>query len=286
MRMARDTTMKEQNKVYTFILMALLTLSAYLLADTVDAMIGRSLEAAPLPGTAFGRTAPQLEPKRDLSDYGSILERGFFGEGRGPSVSAAAETTAFRLIGTITGDAFSGAVLEDPQGVQTFYRLQQKLSDGFQVVKVLRDRVTLRNPSGGTVDLQVVDDAKIVNVSRPAVSPVRGGVRSVGDGRFMVDQQAVQQSTENMSQLLTQARAVPFVEDGKTVGFRISEIVPGSLYERIGLTNGDVIQKINSTDVDDPGKFFQMYQGLKDERNISIDLLRNGQRQTLTYEIR
>jgi type II secretory pathway component PulC len=37
--------------------------------------------------------------------------------------------------------------------------------------------------------------------------------------------------------------------------------------------------------VDDPGKFFQLYQGLKDEKRISIDLLRNGQRQTLNYDI-
>jgi general secretion pathway protein C len=76
------------------------------------------------------------------------------------------------------------------------------------------------------------------------------------------------------------------MEQGKTVGFRISEIVPGSLYEKIGLLNGDVIQKINSQDVDDPAKFFQMYQNLKEERSISIDLMRGGQRQTLNYEIR
>ena len=102
----------------------------------------------------------------------------------------------------------------------------------------------------------------------------------------MVDQQAVAATTENMSQILTQARALPFMEQGKTVGFRISEIVPGSIYERIGLQNGDVIQRINAMEVDDPAKFFQMYQGLKDERNVTIDVMRGGQRQTLNYEIR
>jgi general secretion pathway protein C len=70
------------------------------------------------------------------------------------------------------------------------------------------------------------------------------------------------------------------------VGFRISEIVPGSLYEMIGLQNGDVIQRVNAQDVDDPSKFFQLYQGLRNERNISIDLIRGGQRQTLNYDIR
>ena len=43
----------------------------------------------------------------------------------------------------------------------------------------------------------------------------------------MLDQREVAASTENMSQILTQARALPYMEAGKTVGFRISEIVAG-----------------------------------------------------------
>jgi type II secretory pathway component PulC len=38
--------------------------------------------------------------------------------------------------------------------------------------------------------------------------------------------------------------------------------------------------------VDDPGKFFQLYQGLKNEKSITIDVMRGGQRQTLNYDIR
>jgi len=102
----------------------------------------------------------------------------------------------------------------------------------------------------------------------------------------MVDQRELASSSENLNQVLTQARALPVMEQGKTTGFRISEIVPGSIYEKIGLQNGDVVQRVNSQDVDEPGKFFQMYQGLKDEKHVSIDLLRNGQRQTLNYDIR
>jgi general secretion pathway protein C len=277
--------MKEKKTLYTFALVALLTLSAYFLADTVDAMIGRSLDAVPQAVAALERPVPALEPKRELSDYASILERGLFGEGKAPSGGAAVESTTFRLIGTVEGDTFSGAVLEDSQGIQTFYRAGQKLPDGFQIVKVKRDRITMKKPSGGTVELQVIDDARIVSVAKPAGSPL-GGVRKVGEGRFMVDQQAVAESTENLNQILTQARALPYMEQGKTVGFRITEIVPGSIYERIGLQNGDVIQKVNATDVDDPAKFFQMYQGLKEEKSISIDVMRGGQRQTLNYEIR
>ena len=275
--------MKENKTLYTLLLVALLTVSAYFLADTVDAMIGRSLDAAPRLTAPIGRDRAVLEPRRELSDYSTILERGLFGEGKGPSSSPAVESSVYRLIGTIEGASFSGAVLEDASG-QAFYRINQKLPDGSQIIKVQRDKVVLRRADSSTTEIQVVDDTKIVIVSKPVATG--GGVRKLSEGKFMVDQREVTASTENMSQLLTQARALPYMEQGKTVGFRISEIIPGSLYEKIGLQNGDVIQKINSQDVDDPAKFFQMYQSLKEERSISIDLMRGGQRQTLNYEIR
>jgi general secretion pathway protein C len=275
--------MKEEKTVYTLILVALLTVSAYFLADTVDALIGRSLDAAPKFTAPLERDRVNLQPRRELSDYTSILDRGLFGEGKGPSSGPAAETIAYKLIGTIEGELFAGAVLEDSTG-QAFYRIDQKLPDGSAIVKVMRDKVSIRRSDGVTVSLEVVDETKIVSIQKPgAAGP---GVRKLSDGRFMVDQKEVLASTENMNQILTQARALPYQEQGKTVGFRISEIVPGSIYEKIGLQNGDVIQRVNSQDVDDPAKFFQLYQGLRNERSISIDLIRSGQRQTLNYEIR
>jgi general secretion pathway protein C len=275
--------MKEEKTIYTLVLVALLTISAYFLADTVDAMIGRSLDAAPRYTTPIERERAGIQPRRELSDYSSILERGLFGEGKGPSSGpATVESSTFKLIGTIEGEQFAGAVLEDSTG-QAFYRINQKLPDGSAIVKVMRDRIAIRRSDGVTVNLQVVDDTKIVTMQS---GPGSSSVKKLSDGKFAVDQKEMIASTENMSQILTQARALPYMEQGKTVGFKISEIVPGSIYEKIGLQNGDVIQRVNAQEVDDPGKFFQLYQGLRNERNISIDLIRSGQRQTLNYEIR
>ena len=273
--------MKNNKTFHASALLVLLTISAYFLADTVDTMIGRSLEAATKFTSPLEQDRAALQTNRELSQYSSILERGLFGEGSGPSVGPVpAIATSYKLIGTVEGTEFSGAVLADSAG-QAFYRINQKLPDGSSIVKVMRYKITLRSSDGSTVDIKVVDETKIV-----ALRNNGGGVKKLSDGRFMVDQREVLASTENMSQILTQARALPYMEHGKTVGFRISEIVPGSIYTKIGLQNGDVIQKVNSQDIDDPAKFFQLYQGLRTERAISIDLIRGGQRQTLNYDIR
>jgi general secretion pathway protein C len=278
--------MKENKKIYTLALLALLTLSAYFLADTIDAVIGRSLNAAPRFTSPLEGERVALEPQRTLSDYSSVLERGLFGDGKEPSSAPApVAATNYKLIGTIEGESFAGAVLEDTSG-QAFYRIHQKLPDGGQIVKVLRDRVTMKQADGSTSEVVIEDDTKIVSMNSPKPAPGAPNVQKLSKNTWVVDQREVAASTNNISQLLTQARALPYLENGKTVGFRISEIVPGSLYEKIGLQNGDVIEKINSQDVDDPAKFFQMYQGLQEAQSITLDLMRNGQRQTLNYEIR
>lgn len=259
----------------------LLTISAYFLADTVDTLIGRSLEAAS-KFTAPRKSSNALPSVRALSEYAPILELGLFGDGSGPSAGpASAVVTNYKLVGTVEGAFFSGAVLLDGTG-QFFYRINEKLPDGSSIVRVTRDKITLRRSDGSTVDIENVDETKIVALRNTGAD----GVKKLSEGRFIVDQRAVQASTENMSQILMQARALPYMEHGKTVGFRISEIVPNSIYTRIGLQNGDIVQQVNSQSLDDPGKFFQLYQGLQNEKTIAIDLIRGGQRQTLNYEIR
>ncbi len=274
--------MKEMKKLYTATLLALLTVSAYFLADTVDTIIGRSLDAAVPPPSSFHRGNSVVLPSRELSSYASVLERGLFGDGAKPSISVAAvASTTYKLIGTVEGETFAGAVLDDGTG-QVFCQLNRKLPDGSILTKVIRNKVVLRRPDGVDVNVEIVDDTKIIVMQQNS----NAGVKRGPNGTFVMDQREVLASTKNMSQVLMQARALPYVEGGKTVGFRINEIVPGSIYTKMGLQNGDVIQRVNSQELDNPAKFFQLYQGLQNERSIAIDLIRNGQPQTLNYEIR
>ena len=91
---------------------------------------------------------------------------------------------------------------------------------------------------------------------------------------------------ENLPQLLTKARVVPNFTDGKPDGFKIFSIVPDSLYAKIGLQNGDVLQQINGVEIKNPENFMRVFQQLKDEPNIAIDFMRNNHRESYAYEIR
>ena len=108
----------------------------------------------------------------------------------------------------------------------------------------------------------------------------------VSDNRWLVDRNALPATTADLNRLLKQVRAVPFRKQGKPAGVRLTKISPGSLYEKMGFQKGDVIMRVNAWNLDDPAGFFRLYQELRRRRTIFIDLDRNGQRLTFTYEVR
>ena len=72
-----------------------------------------------------------------------------------------------------------------------------------------------------------------------------------------------------MSQLFTQIRAVPHFEGGQSIGFRLFAIRRGSLFDKIGLKNGDIIHQHQRHRDERPEPApWQLLQELRDARAI------------------
>ena len=111
------------------------------------------------------------------------------------------------------------------------------------------------------------------------------GITKTGENSYGVPRSAVDGALNNLSELATQARIVPAFEGGKPVGFKLFSIKPGSLYSKIGLQNGDVINRINGFEMSSPEKGLEVYQKLKDASNVTVDVKRRGKPMTLDYSI-
>ncbi len=86
--------------------------------------------------------------------------------------------------------------------------------------------------------------------------------------------------------LLTQIRAIPNIQNGKTNGFSLSEIEPGSVFDEMGFEEGDVLRSINGQPMTDPA------HGDADDElrcatqvRLRVQVLRDGHPTTLTYQI-
>jgi general secretion pathway protein C len=104
--------------------------------------------------------------------------------------------------------------------------------------------------------------------------------------RKVIDRREVEQAMSDLPKLLTQARAVPHMVNGAINGFRIDYVAPTSFYEKIGVQTGDVLQRVNGVEIRDPSTMLSLLQQLKNERVVKLDMVRNNQRSTITYELR
>jgi len=65
----------------------------------------------------------------------------------------------------------------------------------------------------------------------------------------------------------------------------INEIQPGSLFESVGLVNGDVIQEVNGRAVTGVADLVAMYRDLKPGLNLSVKVSRAGRQVVLNHTV-
>lgn len=104
------------------------------------------------------------------------------------SIAWAQPLSAFRLVGTIEGGPFTGAVIDDTKNPQAFYRLNEKLPDESQIVKVKSDSVVLKWPDGTRTELYVTQGAgggssSVASAAAVPSSPARRVDPSTGSGQ-------------------------------------------------------------------------------------------------------
>jgi general secretion pathway protein C len=267
--------------------LGLLAVAALLSASTVNAWVaGRFRD----PPQLISAPPPDVAPtaRRPLAYYQPITAKDFFNPPRSadPDPQSQASELKAKLLGTAPGAGMTSfAIIEsDTDKIQQLYRVGDKLENR-TLTSVEWGRVTLRSERGEEV-LRIVEPSGMPGQAPAPSGPSVGGVLQRSDTDFVVERGEIDKAMENLNQLFTQMRAVPHFQDGKAAGFRLFAIKQDSVFEKLGLKNGDVISRINGNDLTDPARAMSLIQELRAEGRITVDVNRNRQPTTLTYEIR
>jgi general secretion pathway protein C len=84
---------------------------------------------------------------------------------------------------------------------------------------------------------------------------------------------------------MQQVRIRPYLEANKPAGFLVSDIKPGSIFAKMGLRNGDVVQKINEQNISSPEQAIELYQGLMEGGEIALEIKRGQKSEKINYEV-
>ncbi len=281
------------------LLLATIAFFAARIASTVVAA-RLATPAARAPSAAAAPVAAgAVEPE---SAYAVIAERDVFNAVKhagGADADASATPAEYKrsdlnlkLWGTALArdPAQSYAIIEDQAARrQNLYRVGDTVLEVATLARVEWDRVVLsRDGVEEVLDISSArasgKDAAPAGGAAPAAAGER--IRKTADNKFLIDRRELESTVKNINEVFTQARAVPYFENGKTVGFRVFAIKPGSVFEKIGLQNGDVINRVNGVELTDPTKAISLFTELQNEGHIAVDLQRNKQAKNFSYEIR
>ena len=154
-------------------------------------------------------------------------------------------SVSYKLVGTIIGpEANSWAILQ--QGADRKQRIVPIHGniDGGKIVQISRNRILIQRQGKE----EVISSEEEVRPSPGAARhrPPRGEVvKKLSANRYVVNREDVSSSVSNINQFMTQARIKPNFVAGRPSGFSVSEIQAGSLMEKLGLQNNDVVRKVN-----------------------------------------
>ncbi|MDN5940392.1 MAG: hypothetical protein L0H94_00800 [Nitrospira sp.] len=199
------------------------------------------------------------------------------------------------LVGIVTGmTGTDRAILEDLSNKkQALYQRSQRIQDVGELVAIEKNRVLFREGSQEEwLELAIVkQEAAMVPLPRqyqPVVEGIQQPPMPVTSAvRRILERAQLVQLMSNPETYLNEARFQPhFSGTGKHDGFRVDGIRQVGVLEKAGLQNDDVLSSINGVEIRDPGRLWDIFRQLQNERTVRINVVRQSQPMTLTAEIR
>jgi general secretion pathway protein C len=185
------------------------------------------------------------------------------------------------LLGTVVGGPQDGfAVIEEKdKRKQGLYRVGDSVQ-GATVKRILRGRVVLSVDEKDEILMMAEEPASRGEPESPEKpSPEK-------EATVVVKRSEVDESLRNVHQLLSQVRIRPHFTDGVADGLVVSNIKPDSIFARMGLRNGDIVQGLNGRNIQTPDDVMEMYERLKSGSRLAVQVMRNGEEKIINYQIR
>lgn len=264
-----------------------ITVITYLSVDIFYKAVSMQLLGGNVPSTITEKPAGHMTaPKPSPDTYTPIAERNLFG-------SASAASTAevqinveeleptkldLELIGTVSGTGdFDYAVIEEKKKrKQGLFKAGDTVADA-TIIKILKGKVILR--IGGKDEVLLMKDTYAGQV-KPATGSTGKGQPG---GSIQVSKGDIDHAFQNMNDLLAQVRVRPYFSGGKPDGFMVNRIKSGSLFEKMGLKNGDVIRGFNGEPLQSADKMLGLYSTMKSGSEVTLNIKRRGKEEELRY---
>ncbi len=193
------------------------------------------------------------------------------------------------LLGTVSGDDENSVAIiqERAKRSQSLYKIGDTIQNA-TIIEILRGKVILR--VGSKNQILTMEENTSASGSTPRSqepqSINRRRAPSVAGTTITLDQSTVTRSLGDISKLLSQVRVRPHYKNGKPDGLMLSQVKPNTIFTRLGLRNGDVIQNVGEKTIENPDDIMGFYEELKSGSDVSLEIMRRGKKKALNYRFK
>jgi general secretion pathway protein C len=236
----------------------------------------------------------ERQAKVRLSDYNVIDDRNIFSKirmldskGYTADVEELEPTSLrIRLLGTVAGDRASAvAIIEDTsKKTQEIYRVGDSVQEAV-IKSILRGKVVLA--VGNRDEILVMEEPSSggTDERQESVMGLSQGVERM-ERTIALRHSNIDESLEDINDLLSQASIRAHYTDNQPDGLAITGIKAGSIFRRMGLRNGDIIRGVGNNEIRTPEDVIALYNDLKSETDVSLQITRRGREMSLNYSFR
>jgi general secretion pathway protein C len=273
------------NIIIGLLLLASLGFFVRNIATVVQKKDTKSLSVAPI--------ASRKHENKDIKEYEALLQTNPFGVSagsvkQGPSEGERAAISDIKLVGTISGSSSKDgyAVFIGSDGKQAMFKTGEIVFGVGGLKKVEKNSVFIHK-GGKLIKISMTDRLTLSDTqASKGTTEIAGPVQSVGKGEYIIDQKAAMVTLDNPAQIMTDAKLIPNTVKGKPDGFILQEIRKNGVYDNLGMKNGDILLRINDSNISNPENALQTFMALKGMDKVQLDIIRDGNRMTLNYQIR
>ena len=226
---------------------------------------------------------------RPFTFYSPIIASNLFGIqkdmdptlSQGPISDLKPTQLNLRLWGTAIGgkdDAY--AVIENIQkNEQKLYRPGDIIQNA-TVKLILKDKVVLRVDDKN----EVLNMQKMISATQPSV--LRTPTRNNSNQSILLSRNQIDDAVQNINELMRQIKIRPHFLDGKPDGLAVAGIQPNSIFRKMGLQNGDIITGVNGKKIESVDDALTLYQNIKVNDTVTVQLKRRGNKEVISYQIK
>jgi len=272
-----------QNIKYHVISLSSMLIFSYISAVTINGVIKNTLAVYPSEKSRV-RMSKNIAEENHGVDINQLVDSGFFRAAVSVAADDADDNSSaindFKLIGTVTGPPgiARALILKKGERQPDVFKLRNNVY-GFIITEIQSSKVLLKKKSE-TYTLNLFEKKEFAQAEKPAGTESSGG----GVVKKNISRAEMQQKVMNdIDNAMQGIQAGPHRVNGQIEGFKLIRIRPYNILYEYGIRSGDIIKRINGKKVDSTEKLFNMWQGIKNESKMVIDVERNGQ--IITFEM-